>query len=359
MSLTVAITKKLHTSELDVSFSSRDGHLGLLGESGSGKSMTLKCIAGIETPDEGFIEIDGTVVYDSTRGINLSPQQRNTGYLFQNYALFPHVCAWRNIEAAVPRSLAGSVRKKKVFEYLHLFGLEGIATRMPQTISGGQQQRLALARLLASEPSLILLDEPFSALDATIKARIEEELAFRLSDFSGTVILVTHNRDEAYRFCDDLVILQNGRVVESGQKEALFAHCHTVAGARITGCANVATGLKAGPMRVAVPDWGVLLETTGTVPDGDFYVGVRSHHVRLRHKGDDTNCIDFEITGRTVSPYSVTERLVALTPAGFAGGERLVREFFIREYAYNGETVSSDLSRVTLHIPPDSVQILV
>lgn len=359
MSLRMEIRKELHSCDLEVSLSLPDGHAGLLGESGSGKSMTLKCIAGIEKPDEGFIEIDGRVVYDSVRGINLSPQQRHTGYLFQSYALFPHMRVYRNIEMILSRKKSSRQRRECALDYLRLFGLEDVAECYPPFISGGQQQRLALARLIASSPSLILLDEPFSALDATIKMKVEDELSGYLASFTGTVVLVTHNRDEAYRLCDHLIILDAGHVVESGHKEALFTECHTLKGARITGCSNIARAVKAGKTCLAVPDWGLLLETGHDVPDGDFSVGIRSHHIRPREKGDEVNCIEFDIVKRTVSPYSVSERLLALTPAGFAGGEREKRLPLVREYALSGEHVPEDASRILLHLPPEKIHLLV
>lgn len=358
MSLRMEITKKLHSSLLDVSLDIPDGHIGLLGESGSGKSMTLKCIAGIEKPDSGVIEINGRIVYDSARGINLPPQERHTGYLFQNYALFPHVSAWRNIELILPRSVSGKHRRETAMKYLDLFGLSDIAHCLPVYISGGQQQRLALARLLASNPSLVLLDEPFSALDTSIKARIEEELTIRLKDYSGTVILVTHNRDEAYRMCDNLVILHDGHVVERGLTKELFSSCRTQIGAKITGCSNIAKAFKTGSTCIAVPDWGLLLETNRTVPDETQYAGIRSHHIRKREKGDEVNCVDFEIVNRTVSPYTVADRIVALTPAGFAGGERDRRLSLIREYALSGEHIPGNTTRELLHIPPERIQLL-
>ncbi len=359
MSLRMEIRKALHSCNLEISMSLPDGHAGLLGESGSGKSMTLKCIAGIEKPDEGFIEIDGRVVFDSVQGINLSPQERHTGYLFQNYALFPHVRVFRNIEMILSRKHSASRRRELTLEYLSLFGLEDVANCYPSFISGGQQQRLALARLIASSPSLILLDEPFSALDATIKMKVEEELSGYLDSFTGTVVLVTHNRDEAYRLCEHLVILDGGHVVERGDKEDLFTECHTLKGARITGCSNIARAVKAGPTCLAVPDWGVLLEAGREIPGGEFFVGIRSHHIRPREKGDEVNCIEFEIVRRTVSPYSVSERLLALTPAGFAGGERDTRFPLVREYALSGERVPETASRILLHLPPDKLQLLV
>lgn len=359
MSLRMEIRKKLHSCNLDVSLSLPDGHAGLLGESGSGKSMTLKCIAGIEKPDEGFIEIDGRVVYDSVRGINLSPQQRHTGYLFQNYALFPHMRVYQNIELILSRKESSHQRRLRTQDYLQLFELTDVAESYPPFISGGQQQRLALARLLAASPSLILLDEPFSALDATIKMKVEDELSGYLDSFTGTIVLVTHNRDEAYRLCDHLIILDSGHVVERGDKEDLFTECHTLKGARITGCSNIARAVKAGDTCFAVPDWGLLLEAGRDVPEGEFFVGIRSHHIRPREKGDEVNCIDFTVVKRIVSPYSVSERLLALTPAGFAGGEREKRLPLVREYALSGEHVPEDSSRMLLHLPPEKIQLLV
>ena len=167
MSLKVHIHSKLKGFELKVDFETNGKPMGILGASGCGKSMTLKCIAGIMTPDEGYIELRGKVLFDSKNKINLKPQDRKVGYLFQNYALFPNMTVAQNIAVGIRGSK--SEKTEVVTKMLHNFHLQGLEKRYPSQLSGGQQQRVALARILAYEPDALLLDEPFSALDAYLK----------------------------------------------------------------------------------------------------------------------------------------------------------------------------------------------
>ena len=171
--------------------------------------MTLKSIAGIELPDSGRIEISGRVFFDKEKKVNLKPQKRNVGYLFQNYALFPTMTVAQNIAAGLKGNKAEN--EKRVQEMIRKFRLQGLEKHLPGQLSGGQQQRVALARIMAYEPDVILLDEPFSALDMYLKDRLQRELSEMLEDYPGTVILVSHNRDEVYRFCEDLAVIDKGQ----------------------------------------------------------------------------------------------------------------------------------------------------
>jgi molybdate transport system ATP-binding protein len=173
MSIKVTITKKLSQAfTLQTEFESGEGTLGILGASGSGKSMTLKCIAGVEEPDEGVISVNGRILFDKVRGrrasVNLRPQMRNVGYLFQNYALFPRMTLLDNISSGLS-ALSRDDRAEKVGRWIADFDLEGLEKRFPHQLSGGQQQRAALARMLARDPEAVLLDEPFSALDTSLR----------------------------------------------------------------------------------------------------------------------------------------------------------------------------------------------
>ena len=172
MALSVHIKKKLKDFELAVDFDMEEGIVGFLGSSGCGKSMTLKCIAGIETPDDGRIVLDDEVLFDKKAGIDLSPQKRKVGYLFQNYALFPHMTVRQNIEAGLEASGKSKQEKKDIVErLLEQFHIKELENSYPVRISGGQQQRAALARMMAAEPKFLLLDEPFSALDTYLKEK--------------------------------------------------------------------------------------------------------------------------------------------------------------------------------------------
>ena len=201
MSLNVDIRKTLGSFHLDVSFRTEGDVLGLLGASGCGKSMTLKCIAGIERPDEGRIELNGRVLFDSEARIDLPPQRRRVGYLFQQYALFPTMTAEQNI-AAGARRLAKADRAAAVNAMMEKMQIAGLGGKFPAQLSGGQQQRVALARILISDPEVMLLDEPFSALDAHLRDRMEQEVMELLRDFGRDALIVSHSRDELYRMTD-------------------------------------------------------------------------------------------------------------------------------------------------------------
>jgi molybdate transport system ATP-binding protein len=245
--------------------------------------MTLKCIAGIERPDEGHISVNGRVLFDSGRGINLKPQDRRVGYLFQNYALFPRMTALGNIVACLPgrrtENLAGAR------QWLDRFGLEGLENRFPSQLSGGQQQRVALARMLIRSPEAILLDEPFSALDSFLR----EQMQFQLLEMLGTnrdIIMVTHSRDEVYKIADELLVMDRGRIFGQGSVRDLFANPRTTLAARLTGCKNISPAVPAGiapdgAQEVYAQDWGLTLKlplSAGGEGQGRItHVGIRAH----------------------------------------------------------------------------------
>ena len=222
MAMEVKIHKKLGEYELDVHWKSTKKRIGILGASGSGKSLTLKSIAGIEHPDQGHIQIGDHVLYDSDSRICLKPQKRNVGYMFQNYALFPTMTVEQNVGAG----LAGNKKKKQeqVQKMIRHFRLEGLEKRLPRELSGGQQQRVALARIMAYEPSVILLDEPFSALDVFLKDRLQQEMLELLSDYDGTVILVSHSMEDVARYVSRLVVMNHGEKVFDGTPREVFRH---------------------------------------------------------------------------------------------------------------------------------------
>lgn len=217
MSLYVDIEKHFPEFHLKTSFEAGNEILSILGASGCGKSLTLKCIAGIETPDRGRIVLDGRVLFDSQKRINLPVRDRKVGYLFHTYALFPHMTVRENIACGLTsrdRSIADS--------WIEKFYLSDLEDHYPSQLSGGQQQRTALARMLASRPSLIMLDEPFSALDDYLKWQLEQELMHIIRDFPGTALFVSHNRAEVYRMSDRIAVMGNGRRRSSqGQRHLL------------------------------------------------------------------------------------------------------------------------------------------
>ena len=278
MALEVKIKKMLGWFRLDMEFNADRGILALLGASGSGKSMTLKCISGIETPDEGRIVLDGQVLFDSSAKINVSPQKRNVGYLFQHYALFPNMTARQNIACAVKGGR--DIRKKTTEDFISSMYLEGLGNKYPSELSGGQQQRVALARILAGSPRILLLDEPFSALDSYLQWQLEMELKDTLAAFGGLTLFVSHSRDEVYRICDNVCVIDNGKSEPVISVAELFENPGTVPSALLSGCKNYSRAEKRGEKSVFAIDWGAELVTSGDIRDDVRFIGVRSHYVR-------------------------------------------------------------------------------
>ena len=285
MSLSVHIYKELDDFTLNVQFDTEREFMALLGASGCGKSMTLKCIAGLEEPDRGQIILNDRVLFDSDKRINKSPQIRRVGYLFQNYALFPNMTVRHNLYAAVQR-LPQERRKAAVDEKMRAFRLEGLDDLYPRQLSGGQQQRVALARVLLNEPECLLLDEPFSALDSYLKWQTELELAELLRPYEGDVILVSHDRDEVYRLCETVCVLSDGKSEEKTSVRDLMAVPGTVSAALISGCKNFSRVKRIDATHVKCLNWGVTLETSQEVSNVCSYAGVRAHSFHIARSGE-------------------------------------------------------------------------
>lgn len=281
MSLSVDIRKRLGDFSLDVSFKAENPAetLALLGASGCGKSMALKCVAGVERPDEGRIVLNGRVLYDSAARVNVPAQRRRVGYLFQSYALFPTMTVLDNVLVGA-RGATRAERLAMAARQIRAFRLEGLEGRRPAELSGGQQQRCALARIMASEPELLLLDEPFSALDGYLRWQLELELADTLRAFPGGVVFVTHSRDEVYRMCDRVCVLTDGRGGRTVPTSELFDAPATLAEALISGCKNVSPAVPVGPETLDCADWGVRL-ACGRAVAGCAHAGIRAHFLRI------------------------------------------------------------------------------
>lgn len=272
----VKVKKKYEDFSLDVSLETASKRIGILGASGSGKSLTLKMIAGLVRPDEGRILMEGRVLFDSAAGIDVRTGKRKVGYLFQDYALFPNMSVRGNIEAGLRG--AGKKHVRRTEELLKKSGLWDVRDHMPHELSGGQKQRTALVRMLATDPGLLLLDEPFSAMDAHLREGLRLELIRTLNMYDKRVILVSHDRDEVYQMCDYLVLLDKGRVMAQGSTDELFMHPSSVASARLTGCKNISRIEKLTDYRVKALDWkGIELITDGKVTDDITHIGIRAH----------------------------------------------------------------------------------
>lgn len=304
MSLKVEIKKKVKNFQLDIAFETDGGCLGILGASGCGKSMTLRCIAGIMTPDEGHIELNGRVLYDSRKKINVRPQARGVGYLFQNYALFPNMTVEQNIAAGLKKS-AGDVTEK-VNHMIRLFQLEGLEQRRPGQLSGGQQQRVALARILAYEPEVMLFDEPFSALDAYLKEELQIQFENILELYRGDAVLVTHSRDEAYQTCRRVCMLDEGRIIRQGETKEVFRNPGFMKVARLTGCKNISAAKKLDGKRVWAADWGLTLEVEAELPEHFSHIGIRAHDFMPANEQqviDGSNIILCKVKEISESPF--------------------------------------------------------
>lgn len=312
MSVIVDIEKKLGDFELSVSFSAENEVIALLGASGCGKSMTLKCIAGIETPDRGRIVVDGKTLFDSEKKVDLSPQARHTGLLFQNYALFPNMTVLQNIKTGAKREKDAAKREKLTRDIIDSFGLSELVKRYPHQLSGGQQQRAALARILVSSPDILLLDEPFSALDSHLRFRLEQEVRQVMRSFGKTVVLVSHDRDEVFRLSDRIAVMSGGRVEVCGDKKSVFAQPRTRNGAILTGCKNISRAERIDESHIKAIDWGMELETAPGADNAGF-VGIRMHDIR---QGGGKNSFLCKVTAEIENPFSYT---VMLTPQGAEG----------------------------------------
>lgn len=243
MSFYVDINKKLGDFTLNVKFQTNGGFTSLFGLSGSGKSLTLKCIAGVMTPDSGVIILNGRVLFDSQKRINIKPQKRNVGYLPQDFSLFPNMTVKENIATGL-HSLPKKLRVVAVQDYLTKYKLGDVADLRPHQISGGQKQRTALARALVTNPDIILLDEPFSALDSQLKDTLEFDLVNTLSDFSGDVLFVSHNSDEVYRLSDNVCVYDSGTCTSIKSTDNVFKAPDSMIEAVLVGVDNISQCYK-------------------------------------------------------------------------------------------------------------------
>lgn len=249
----------------------------------------MRCIAGIETPDEGRIVVNDRVFFDSERKINLTPQQRKTALLFQSYMLFPNLTVAENVAAGIGREASKADRDALVAAELKRFGLEGFDRRYPAQLSGGQQQRVALARMLAARPGILMLDEPFSALDAHLKSVLEQNLVSLFDAFHGTVLYVSHDIDEALRFCDRIAVVETGRITEMGTGDDLVNRPQSLAGVKLSGCKNATAAVRVDERSVRLPKWGIEAATSAAVPEDVKALGVRAFFLQ-RVDGPGENC---------------------------------------------------------------------
>ena len=286
--LKVELKRKLLDFSLNVAFSVDGETLGILGPSGSGKTMTLLCIAGLIRPDSGFIQLNDRVLLDSSHKVNLPSKARNVGLVFQNYALFPHLTAGENIAYGI-RNRSREEVNHRVQVLIKNMDLDGLQNRYPQQLSAGQQQRVAVARALAPEPEILLLDEPFSALDSLTKEQLEMQILDLRQFYKGHIILVTHDLAEAYRLSSRIAVYDAGKIAQCDLKEKLISSPVNQKVARITRFRNfmdgVITDIKDKQVSVTVPGLGTNVRVAANghrnlALNQHITLGVRSEHIQ-------------------------------------------------------------------------------
>ena len=292
MGLEVHIEKRLSGFELKVDFKAGNDILGFLGASGSGKSMTLACIAGIVTPDKGKIILNGRVLFDSQNNIDIPIRERKVGFLFQNYALFPNMTVEQNIGFGLSKDISKGDRTYKINKKIIDLQLSGMEKRFPYELSGGQKQRVALARALVVEPEILLLDEPFSALDEHLKNTMVIQLKEDLLEFRGTSIFVTHNMEEAYQLCNNIIIIADGSIDAMGHKDVIFNTPPTLCAAQLTGCKNISKARKVGNNIIEAIDWECRINFNYEIEDNITDIGIRAHYLGINEDDEDINTFD-------------------------------------------------------------------
>lgn len=353
MALSVQLEKKYPGFHLQTAFEHEGGSLGILGGSGMGKSMTLKMIAGLIKPDSGRVVVDGRVIYDSAAGIDIPARERQVGYLFQQYALFPTMTVAENIGIAMKQK--GRDRQAAIESLMQRFAIQELGGRRPSELSGGQQQRVALARIFASQPKLLLLDEPFSALDGHLKEQLMEDMLRQLENYGGDVVMVSHSRDEIYQCCRQLVVIDGGKVVAGGDTKEIFRNPGCVEAARLTGCKNIAAAVRKGKRLVEVPEWCCELQTGEDVPEDIRAVGIRAHYIELFHEPpeDMTNTLS-----------AVTERISELPFEWYCffqirdGGRIWWKTAKEGQYGWNSHIPLNVGEKVYLRLPAESLILL-
>ncbi len=321
------IFKPLSGFALNVGFDIGMEVLGILGASGSGKSMTLRCIAGLETPTSGKIAVNGKVLFDSVQGINVPSKDRRIGFLFQNYALFPHLTVAENIAFGL-QQLSASEQNIRVKEQLISVQMSGLENRYPHELSGGQQQRVALARAIAPNPDLLLLDEPFSALDTHLRSQLERELMQTLANYRGITLFVSHNLEEVYRVCKNLLVLAEGSAIAFDTKEHIFDRPRNFTVAQLTGCKNFSEAGAIAETVIEAIDWGCNLTVVEPLPKSLVSVGIRAHQLSFVSGCDRENTFACWIASTVETPHRVTLYLKLHSPPHDSQDYQLQAEVF-------------------------------
>jgi molybdate transport system ATP-binding protein len=315
--LSVDFEKRLGEFHLRPAFEAEDELVVLLGPSGSGKSLTLQAIAGLLRPDHGRIELPAGPVFDSEAGLDLPPQARNVGYVVQDLALFPHLSVAENIAFGINR-WPKPIQAERVRELIELLSLQGLESRLPRAISGGQQQRVALGRALAARPRVLLLDEPFTALDAPIRHALRRELSRLRRQLGISALFVTHDLQEAYALADRIAVYDDGAVLQCAPRQDVFGRPASVRVARLLEARNIFEGVVVRKTEtfteVETPWFRGRARAEGVLPRGaSAALSVRPEHVILLRRDRphanavettlDVELIDEEATGNNHRLY--------------------------------------------------------
>jgi molybdate transport system ATP-binding protein len=329
--LEVRVRKRFNGFSLDVAFTVEKGLAVLFGPSGAGKSLTLQAIAGTFPFDAGRIVIDGQTVYDSASGTALPPQARHVGYVPQHYALFPHLTASENIGFGLTR-LTRPERHQRVATMIDLFGLQGLERRRPRELSGGQQQRVALARALAVQPRLLLLDEPFTALDAPLRESLRQELVQVQARVGTAMLIVTHDLTDAFALGRQVIVYNQGQVIQQGSRDEIFFRPATRRVAELVGTRNIlpATVEKAeeGTLWLHWQGHRIAAVAGPFAPGTPVYLCIRPTQILI------------------VRPDRLAERTRDTLLCGTLVGEQMQAETYTLHLRLDGSTAAHDLELV-------------
>jgi molybdate transport system ATP-binding protein len=357
MNIQVNIFKKIASRNsneftLNAEFKCRNEMIVLFGPTGAGKTLTLNCVAGLEHPDAGYISVNNTVYFDSKENINISPQKRKVGYLFQNYALFPHL----TVEENILFGLRSKKDEQELEKMLNLFEIHGLEKRYPSQLSGGQRQRVALARALITQPKILLLDEPFSSLDYTTRVRLRRDLKKIRELIEIPIILITHNPVEAYTMADTLIVYRYGGIEQVGLPKEIFNKPKSEKVARLVGINNIFKGRVSNILEDEVVIQSLEKITAPKVPDLEIGEEVtwciRPDQVMVLRKDRPL--------GRAVEENIFSGRISEIIPKGMSyllfidGGFNLEIEMpvhaFERLCLEVGKTIKVSLKKSAVHI---------
>lgn len=355
--LEVDIVKRYPGFTLELAFECDHETLGILGASGCGKSQTLRAIAGIMKPDEGKIVLNGTTFFDSAAKIDLPPRERNVSYLFQNYQLFPNMTVLGNITAGMPKDYSKERLEKEARALIDFFKLGSLENKFPRKLSGGQQQRVALARMLGSKPSVLMFDEPFSALDANLKSEIYPELLEMLADFEGPKLYVSHDIDEAFMFCDRMCVIDHGSIVDAGTTERVVQDPKSLASMKLAGILNTSPVRRIDEHTVEVSDWKIRLHVDKPVPEDARFIGIRDNALEIV-ENDGPNTFDATVIFDNVGIYRRDAKLDLDAAGDLPLEEERKSHINFSRSLHAPEPVLARGQRVKVHFHPERLHIV-